>query len=765
MQTSKEPTRARRIELILNEIDSLPTLPTVATRLLTLTTSDDSNAREVTELISSDMTLTGKILSLCRKASLGVRSDAVTIDKAVVLLGFDAIRTAVLSIKVFDIFDSATRDKAAAQGRQANGDGDAPEAEFDRTNFWRHSLAVGVAAELLVAANPGRSDMSRSEAFVCGLMHDLGKLALDYLLPKAYNRVIELTELNHGNIAEFERRVIGLDHHTAGKRLAEQWQLPQLIMDCMWLHGTAYESLPRLDHRGMVGVVGLADLIVRQQHIGYSGNFTFDRDPADLAKAIGLDPETVKSIGPELYKELQRREDLLELDGSPSRELYLESIQRANEALGRLNTARERRSRLVTVQSSILDAITDFHAAAWPGRSTQDVLDAVAASSVSVFDCGYCAMLYQTGESGEDGEPVWLIRRYDENGQPAQSQFLEPPAHAPDLSSLDPNTTVPLEMMRLLPWIADYIAEPLNVHKIKMMPLSNGWGTSAVLLHDQEVLPPSKQLRALISCWGSAITAASQYEGAQRLSEDLAESHRALAEAQDKLLNTQSMARLGEMAAGAAHEMNNPLAVISGRSQLLMNSLDPASKHAEAARTISEQSHRLSDLITSLRMFADPPTPKGRPTDVGSLLDETVRKVREKLTKPTEQQVAISVKVQSSLPPIVLDPDQISLAVQELLLNAIQSGPKKSVTVNGLPNPDGGGLLIQVSDDGQGMNGHTLAHAMDPFFSAKPAGRQVGMGLARAKQLIEVHGGRLELRSAPNVGTVASIVLPLHREQ
>ena len=96
MATAADPARARRIELILRQIDSLPTLPAVATKLLSLTTSDDTDIRDVVELIRADQALTAKILSLCRRAYMGVRSDVLTIDKAVVLLGFNTIRSAVL---------------------------------------------------------------------------------------------------------------------------------------------------------------------------------------------------------------------------------------------------------------------------------------------------------------------------------------------------------------------------------------------------------------------------------------------------------------------------------------------------------------------------------------------------------------------------------------------------------------------------------------------------------------------------------------------
>jgi signal transduction histidine kinase len=294
---------------------------------------------------------------------------------------------------------------------------------------------------------------------------------------------------------------------------------------------------------------------------------------------------------------------------------------------------------------------------------------------------------------------------------------------------------------------------------VRLLPLTCGWGTAAVLLHNQAQLPPWAQLSALAATWGSAIAAAGQHDGARRMGEELAEANRALAEAQDRLLQSESMARLGEMAAGAAHEMNNPLAVISGRSQLLSMSLPGGSKEQKAAQQIFEQSHRLSDLITSLRMFADPPAPKLARTDMNALLSEAIKRARAEVGEGVT--TALDLQVKNRLPEMEVDAEQITKAVAELIVNAMQAQPRSGVRISAQVEPVERNLIIQVIDDGVGMDGHTLAHAKDPFFSAKPAGRRIGMGLTRAQQLAAAHDGWIDLRSTPGQGTTAALVLPI----
>lgn len=749
-----DASKTRRIELILRQVESLPTLPAVAVRLLQLTSSDDANARQVIDVVRADQSLTAKVLSLCRHADRGVREEVATVDKAVVLLGFNAIRNAVLSVKVFETYGPNSRLR-----HEEDDTADAPVVDrFDRSGFWRHCLAVAVAAEMIAVAHPGTRDLPPAEAFVAGLLHDIGKLALDQVLPKSFARVIELTELNQGNIAELERRIIGLDHHTAGKRLAEQWQLPHRLQDCIWLHGSSWESLPKLEHRRLIGLVGLADLIVRQQHLGYSGNFLINHSHTEFATQMGLDAQKVDHVIAHLHEEVERRAAVLGLDDRPSREIFLQSIQQANQVLGRLNAALERRSRTATRQTQILDAITAFHAAAVPGRNVQDVMNEVASNAALVLDPGFFALLHQAEPTAQGRS--WLLCQYTDHGRPVRSNFIDPPAHVSDLSTLDASEPSSINLMGIVPWIADQLVDVPDLRQVRVLPLSCGWGTSALLLHDRETLPPWKELGALTYTWGAAIAAAGQHEGAKRLGEELADANRALAEVHDRLLQTESMTRLGEMAAGAAHEMNNPLAVISGRSQLLAMTLAPGSKEQKAAQTVYEQAHRLSDLITSLKLFAAPPEPKKRPTDMGMLLDETLKRVRRE-SGDQANNVTIDLKIKSKLPVMTVDPEMVSLSISELIYNAIQSHPRTWVHVTAQVDPAERRFVIQVIDDGVGMDSHTLAHAMDPFFSAKPAGRRVGMGLPRAQQLIAAHNGRIELRSTTGEGTIAAISLPL----
>ena len=148
---ASELPKPRRIELILRQLDTLPTLPAIAARLLQLTASEASDAHEVMDLVRSDPALTAKVLSLCRTADKGVRSDVLTVERAVVLLGFTTIRNTVLSLKVFELFGV---NQADVKTTNEPDDTQGPEP-FDRAELWTHALAVGILAELIAKAHSG----------------------------------------------------------------------------------------------------------------------------------------------------------------------------------------------------------------------------------------------------------------------------------------------------------------------------------------------------------------------------------------------------------------------------------------------------------------------------------------------------------------------------------------------------------------------------------------------------------------------------------
>ncbi|MCZ6726329.1 MAG: HDOD domain-containing protein [Acidobacteria bacterium] len=737
-----DPNQAKRVELILQQVDSLPTLSAVAVRLLELTTADDTSAKEVIELVASDPALSSKVIKLCRCHPRGRTSMVSSVDRAVVLLGFDALRSAVLSVQVFELFD---------QMHSPGGEVPAQEPVFDREMFWHHSLGVAVACELIVEASPLREKIGRGDAYLSGLLHDLGQLALHVILPKSFDRVCELAEGHAVSVDHACRHIIGIDSHSAGKRIAEHWHLTHALMDVLWLSGQPFTSLPDLRHRELIGLVSLADAVVRRQHMTTVGHGPRGEDIAEMCEQLGLSAGIIEDLLPRLHEQVSARASTLGLSEEHAPEVFLRLLSRANEVLGRLNVTVRQQAAVAEAQAGTLGGIAEFHASAMPSGSVVGVLGKVVRSAASTLGEGFFAMLYQD----RVGQP-WQMFQFACDGRVLRSDLINPPFASTAVEDLGDDVQVSMQALGVLPWLADYLGGAAHLRDVRLLPLRCGWGVSAVLLHECPIEDRTgrQQLEALSRTWGAAIAAAAQHRGAKLLGEDLAEANRVLSETQQALARSTALAAVGEIAAGAAHEMNNPLTVISGRSQLLASRLVD-SEHRAMAEQIVAESHRLSDIITALRSFADPAEPARRDVD----LAELIMRVAQQVGTGDRSKAQINTIMAKSLPTVHIDPDQIGRALNEMLRNAVESEGSKHIELRVQIDPLDDRLKIQIVDDGAGLSEHALAHAFDPFFSAKPAGRQPGLGLAHARRLVEAHDGRITLENGPTGGAVATLWL------
>jgi signal transduction histidine kinase len=281
------------------------------------------------------------------------------------------------------------------------------------------------------------------------------------------------------------------------------------------------------------------------------------------------------------------------------------------------------------------------------------------------------------------------------------------------------------------------------------------WGAPAG--EAQRLSPQVQELLTISNGWGLALRTAQIREEARTLAEQLADANRRLHSAQAEILRSRTMSTVGEMAAGAAHEMNNPLAVISGRSQLLAQQITNP-KFKAMAHLIHEQAHRLSAIITELMDFARPEPAKLQQAEVAELLERALHDAKEH-TDSADRKIEVTI---GDVPLVQVDPAQMSAALTEVLENAIDATDAQSgrIEVHAAYDAYSSRVVVSIADNGCGMDEQTAKRAFDPFFSARPAGRRRGLGLAKALRWIEASGGSIRLESRPSQGTRSVILLP-----
>jgi signal transduction histidine kinase len=245
-----------------------------------------------------------------------------------------------------------------------------------------------------------------------------------------------------------------------------------------------------------------------------------------------------------------------------------------------------------------------------------------------------------------------------------------------------------------------------------------------------------------------------------QMTESLAESGRRAGAAQEELLKRRHLASVGAMAAGAAHEINNPLAIISGRAQILAESEQDAERR-RSLQVIAEQAERASGVISELMTFSRPLAISRAATDIGLLLKKAVERRTE---KAASKGVELAASVPEGLPPAAVDGRQLQWAIEELLDNALAATAAGGrVALEADYDQAARSLVLSVADSGAGMDHETLARARDPFFSGRPAGRGRGFGLAKVQRIAEAHQASFQLESAVGQGTIARLVLDLAR--
>ncbi|MEI8018654.1 MAG: HAMP domain-containing sensor histidine kinase [Schlesneria sp.] len=213
---------------------------------------------------------------------------------------------------------------------------------------------------------------------------------------------------------------------------------------------------------------------------------------------------------------------------------------------------------------------------------------------------------------------------------------------------------------------------------------------------------------------------------------------------------------LAEFAAGAGHEINNPLATIIGRAQMLLkDETDPQKR--QMLMSIGAQAYRIRDMIADTMLFGRPPCTEFQVVNLAEVVNRVLAKHKADLENGRS---TVSVQVPES---IVLraDSTQLSIVLSELLRNSLQALQPGGGEIQISATADVEKAFIEMTDQGVGFRDDEREHAFDPFFSGRQAGRGLGFGLPKCWRIIDQHSGQIEIQSTPNGPTTVRIVWPI----
>jgi len=220
----------------------------------------------------------------------------------------------------------------------------------------------------------------------------------------------------------------------------------------------------------------------------------------------------------------------------------------------------------------------------------------------------------------------------------------------------------------------------------------------------------------------------------------------------------EKLAAIGNLAAGIAHEIRNPLSSIKGYVTYFGSLFEEGSENRKATGIMAGEVDRVNRVISELLEFARPSDLKLQQTDFRELLDHSLRIIAH---EAEFARVHIAKTVKGTLPELTLDPDRMTQVFLNLLINAIQAMPEGGELILTAEQEENL-LLLHITDTGEGIAPENLADLFNPYFTTKKNG--TGLGLAIVYKIIEDHGGTVRIRSKPEMGTTVTIALPVIKE-
>ena len=230
--------------------------------------------------------------------------------------------------------------------------------------------------------------------------------------------------------------------------------------------------------------------------------------------------------------------------------------------------------------------------------------------------------------------------------------------------------------------------------------------------------------------------------------------HREREAMEERLTKAEHMAHLGQLAASLAHAIKNPLAGISGAIQIIRGTLPPDGPHRAVVDEMLAQIDRLDATVKDLLIYSRPRAPARVSVDLNELISRVLNLLRE---EPTLRQIRVRHVRDGELPRIQADERHLEQVVMNLLLNAADAsseGDKVTITTR-----CDGCIRMEIADNGIGMTPEVLRRAFEPFHTTKTKG--TGLGLSICKQIVDAHGGRINIQSKRYSGTTVVVELPV----
>lgn len=697
----------------------LPTLPQVLLKLIEACNDENCTPQRLSQITFKDPSISTKILQLVNSAYMGRGQKVASLDKAIIFLGVDTVKNIAISASVLQVFSKT----------QGN-------AHFNLPRFWWHSL---MCASLAKAISEEIAYPSPQEAFLSGLLHDIGKLVLWANFREEYGAVLAEAQDDPARILAGES-TMGAPHQEVGAWLARQWQLNSFMADAIFYHHNpsdqVAEALP------LVRIIHAANVMSRRRQeidgsaavkagqlvgieIGKLEELTrrAEIETQEVARSFGItviSPESVETPDPAAEK-IVRDALLTEVKNASLVYGTLQSLLGAASREAILQTAEQGLSILFDVHR-IFFFLYDEQKNALVGHSVPGNIDSQII----------------------DQQMIPLMEN--------KSIFARSLTHHTPANTFSPMGDTPAsigeeQILRQLE-TDGMICFPIRIHGTPLGLIIMGVSESqaTALMHQKK-----KLLDLYISHVGMCLHA----DKVNRTQAQLI---------QEERINASTT-----LSKKVVHEVNNPLGII--RNYLKILSLKLPEKHPAQTELgiIGEEIDRVGHVIRQLNDFSHPRPAIREPIDVNMLLSNMLQLLKDPLLRPAN--IEARFEPDKNKPMIISDKNSLKQVFINLIKNAVEAmtdggqiqiatkfipafGGAPSATDGQLP----GNLEISISDTGPGIAETIEKRLFEPFVSSKKQGQ--GLGLSIVHGIIKELNGTIHCKSKIGAGTTFTITLP-----
>lgn len=704
---------------------NLPTLPHILLKVIDACNRRETTIKDVSQIINKDSSLSAKVMRMVNSAYYGLPSRVTSIEHALLLLGTDAVKNIAISASVFQVFSTAKGN-----------------AVFKLKQFWRHSLLCATLAKLIAKKT---SYGSPDEAFLSGLLHDIGKLVLWVNFSKEYTDILQSSNNRSDLLLAGEIR-LGATHCEVGAWMIDRWNLQSFMADAVLYH---HEPVHRiLDALSLVKIVFVANALCTDTLKENDAKFKTAQEVSGFGRS---DVEELISRAEQEVRQIAESLDI-EIEPPELQQIPVSGIDRQK------GKDLVRGVRDISLLQGTLQNLLEAY-------GQQSILNVIRQGLQVLFDVNHVFFLLH---------------------DPEKDAVVGKGGLGPMQDTLVKELTISLKTKNCLPIQSLALGTALDSYgHLKRVDLSIIDNQIIRLIEKDGILClpmiAHKQIVGVIILGLEQARVSGLYKEMSLLTMFANQSALALhadnvRQAQSKLVQSERLAASSAIARKVVHEVNNPLGIIKNYIKILGLKLSDKDPAQDNLRVINEELDRVALIVRELSDFSQPEVKQIGPVDINSLLSDLVKIIWESLMLASK--INVHLKLEPSLPIVFTEKNSIKQVFINLIKNAVEAMPHRGnlyIDTRHISNKfedqlkqevrrAPGYVEITIRDDGPGIPDTVKSRLFEPFVSSK-GDEHAGLGLSIAYNIIKELQGTIACESREETGTTFKIVLPVREKK